>query len=121
MLCTANTGKHLLRSARGSTCPLQHLSSSTAREYSTWSSTAPEYRRLPGAPKPKTFKTYTFTLNLDAQVGVDAFLVPLNTAKMLKKNLEAKGHVLVALDANPVDPIWTERCDAKKDVCTFKM
>jgi hypothetical protein len=40
------------------------------------------------------------------QVGVDPFLVPLNTARTLEAKLKAKGHELVALDSNPVDPIW---------------
>jgi len=44
-----------------------------------------------------------------SKVGIDPFLVPVNTAKTLDAKLKAKGHELVALEANPVDPLWSGR------------
>jgi len=44
-----------------------------------------------------------------SKVGIDPFLVPVNTAKTLENKLKAKGHELVALKTNPVDPLWSNR------------
>ena len=59
------------------------------------------------------FFPYGMTLEVltvhHAQVGIDAFLVPLNTARTMETKLRENGHQLVALDSNPIDPIWTDR------------
>mmetsp|Transcript_17837 Transcript_17837/g.34869 ORF Transcript_17837/g.34869 Transcript_17837/m.34869 type:complete len:614 (+) Transcript_17837:244-2085(+) len=45
----------------------------------------------------------------NSKVGIDPFLVPVNTARTLETKLTAKGHELVALAKNPVDAIWSDR------------
>mmetsp|Transcript_24888 Transcript_24888/g.61125 ORF Transcript_24888/g.61125 Transcript_24888/m.61125 type:complete len:634 (+) Transcript_24888:25-1926(+) len=58
-------------------------------------------------------------LPAESKVGIDPFLVPLNTARTIELKLKEKEHTLVALESNPVDAVWKDRPPTPKGMVSI--